>query len=88
MHSSPPCMGTGGLKNLTNYWMIPKVIRFTVADPLGLRRGVHCSIDLGETQRAEEKGMGGCSPLSLVGGLGDLPQEIFRKIRLNWCILE
>ncbi len=47
-----------------------------VADPVGLRRGVHRSI---ETPSDEEIGMGGGFPLSLVGVWGTSPKKISEK---------
>ncbi len=50
-----------------------------MADPVGLRRGVHHSIDLGETPIDEGIGMGGGFPLSLVGVWGTSPKDISEK---------
>ena len=46
-----------------------------VADPLELRRGLHRSIDLGETRSVEGKDMGGGFLLSLMGFGGPPPRK-------------
>ena len=51
-------------------------IYITVADPVGLRRGVHRLIVLGEAQSDKGIGMGGGIPLSLVGVWGTSPKKI------------
>ncbi len=53
--------------------------QLSVADPVGLRKGVHRSIDLCETPSDKGIDMGGGFPLSLVGIWGASPIKISEK---------
>ncbi len=72
------------LESSSEIW--PICILISIPTCGGFRRGVHRSIDFGETRSAKGKDMSDGFPLSLVGVWRTSPKKISEN-RLNWWIL-